>query len=151
VLPKTGVFGSVVVGSSLAEKYPESSRMWRGRLAYTVYLHVGLSRSWIMQYSLPRSEDADEAGNVLQLNAPWPYNIVRPSNGAGEMEADALMVHGFVNTAGRFEGLNIVVPPAYDGAELMLKSLQQWEFRPAVQNGQNVRVEVLLIIPEEGQ
>jgi len=151
VLPKTGVFGSVVVGSSLAEKYPESSRMWRGRLAYTVYLHVGLSRSWIMQYSLPQSEDADEAGNVLQLNAPWPYNIVRPSNGAGEMEADALMVHGFVNTDGRFEGLNILVPPAYDGAELMLKSLQQWEFRPAVQNGQNVRVEVLLIIPEEAQ
>jgi len=151
VLPKTGVFGSVVVGSSLAEKYPDAAAMWRGRLAYTVYLHVGLSRSWIMQYSLPRDEDADEAGNVLQLNAPWPFNIVRPTNGAGEMEADALMVHGFVNTAGRLEGLNIVVPPDYPGAKLMLESLQQWEFRPAVQNGQNVKVEVLLIIPEEAQ
>jgi hypothetical protein len=151
VLPKNGVFGSVVVGSSLAEKYPESAAMWRGRLAYTVYLHVGLSRSWIMQYSLPRSDDADEAGSMTQLNAPWPYNIVRPSNGAGEMEADALMVHGFVNTAGHFEGLNIVVPPDYPGAKLMLGSLQQWEFRPAVQNGQNVKVEVLLIIPEESQ
>jgi len=104
-----------------------------------------------MQYSLPQSEDADEAGNVLQLNAPWPYTIVRPENGAGEMEADALMVHGFVNTAGRFEGLNIVVPPDYEGSKVMLKSLEQWEFRPAVQNGQNVRVEVLLIITEEVQ
>jgi hypothetical protein len=151
VLPKNGVFGSVVVGSSLAEKYPESAALWRGRLAYTVYLHVGLSRSWIMQYSLPRSDDAAEAGSVTQLSAPWPFNIVRPSNGAGEMEADALMVHGFVNTAGHFEGLNIVVPPDYPGAKLMLDSLQQWEFRPAVQNGQNVRVEVLLIIPEEAQ
>ena len=104
-----------------------------------------------MQYSLPRSDDAAEAGSVTQLSAPWPFNIVRPSNGAGEMEADALMVHGFVNTAGHFEGLNIVVPPDYPGAKLMLDSLQQWEFRPAVQNGQNVRVEVLLIIPEEAQ
>lgn len=151
VLPKTGVFGSVVVGSSLAEKYPEAAAMWRGRLAYTVYLHVGLSRSWIMQYSLPRSDDAAEAGSVLQLNAPWPYNIVRPTNGAGEMEADALMVHGFVNTAGRFEGLKIVVPPDYPATKLMMESLQQWEFRPAVQNGQNIKVEVLLIIPDEAQ
>ena len=151
VLPKTGVFGSVVVGSSLAERYPEAAAMWRGRLAYTVYLHVGLSRSWIMQYSLPRSDDAAEAGNMTQLNAPWPFNIVRPTSGAGEMEADALMVRGFVNTAGRFEELTIVVPPDYPGAKLMLNSLQQWEFRPAVQNGQNVKVEVLLIIPEEAQ
>ena len=104
-----------------------------------------------MQYSLPRGDDAAEAGSMTQLSAPWPYNIVRPSNGAGEMEADALMVHGFVNTAGHFEGLNIVVPPDYPGAKLMLESLQQWEFRPAVQNGQNVKVEVLLIIPEEAQ
>ncbi|MGA2652470.1 MAG: hypothetical protein ABSF28_18185 [Terracidiphilus sp.] len=151
VLPKTGVFGSVVAGSSLAEKYPQTEAMWRGRLAYTVYLHVGLSRSWIMQYSLPRDDDAAEAGSVLQLKAPWPFNIVRPTNGAGEMDADALMVHGFVNTEGRFEGLNILVPPDYEGAKLMLESLQQWEFRPAVQNGQKIKVEVLLIIPEEVQ
>jgi len=44
-----------------------------------------------------------------------------------------------------------VVPPDYEGSKVMLKSLEQWEFRPAVQNGQNVRVEVLLIIPEEVQ
>jgi hypothetical protein len=87
----------------------------------------------------------------MQLSAPWPFNIVRPSNGPGEMEADALMIRGFVNTAGRFEGLAVVVPPDYAGRKLMLESLQQWEFRPAVQNGQNVRVEVLLIIPEEAQ
>lgn len=104
-----------------------------------------------MQYSLPRDDDAAEAGSVLQLKAPWPFNIVRPTNGAGEMDADALMVHGFVNTEGRFEGLNILVPPDYEGAKLMLESLQQWEFRPAVQNGQKIKVEVLLIIPEEVQ
>jgi len=30
----------------------------------------------------------------------------------------------------------------------VLSSLNQWQFRAATQNGQNVKVEVLLIIPE---
>ncbi|MGA3047603.1 MAG: hypothetical protein ABSD67_13305 [Terracidiphilus sp.] len=151
VLPKTGVFGSVVVGDSLKEKYPEIGPLWTGRLAYTVYLHVGLTKSWILQYSLPRAADAAAAGFNDRLNAPWPYNIVRPANGAGELDADALMIHGYVNKAGRFENLTILLPPDYAEAELMLESLRQWEFRPASQNGQSVRVEILLIIPEEEQ
>jgi len=56
-----------------------------------------------------------------------------------------------VNKAGRFENLTILLPPDYAEAELMLESLRQWEFRPASQNGQSVRVEILLIIPEEEQ
>jgi hypothetical protein len=151
VLPKTGVFGSVVVGDSLKEKYPEVGPIWSGRLSYTVYLHVGLTKSWILQYSLPRNTDAAAAGFNQRLDAPWPYSIVRPANGAGEMDADALMIHGFVNQAGRFENLSILLPPDFAEAQLMLESLRQWEFRPASQNGQSVRVEILLIIPEEVQ
>jgi hypothetical protein len=151
VLPKTGGFGSVVVGDSLKEKYPEVGPIWSGRLAYTVYLHVGLTKSWILQYSLPRATDAAAAGFNQRLDAPWPYNIVRPADGAGQMDADALMIHGFVNQAGRFENLSILFPPEFAEAQLMLDSLRQWEFRPAGQNGQSVRVEILLIIPEEPQ
>jgi hypothetical protein len=151
VLPRTGGFGSVVVGDSLKEKYPEVGPLWSGRLAYTVYLHVGLTKSWILQYSLPRATDAAAAGFNQRLDAPWPYNIVRPADGAGEMDADALMIHGFVNQAGRFENLTILFPPEFAEAQLMLDSLRQWEFRPAAQNGQSVRVEILLIIPAEPQ
>lgn len=150
-LPKTGVFGSVVVGVSLTEKYPEARGVLSGRLAYTVYLHVGLTKSWILQYSLPRSADAADAGSNMRLEAPWPYNIVRPVAGAGDINADALMVHGFVNEGGRFEGLSIVFPTDFAEAQGMLDSLNQWQFRAATQNGQNVRVEILLIIPEEVQ
>lgn len=151
VLPKTGAFGSVVVGASMTDRYPEASGAWKGRLAYTVYLHVGLTKSWIMQYSLPRDAEAAAAGSVLKLEPPWPYNIVRPAAGPGEMNADAMMVHGFVNEAGRFEELNIVFPPDYDQTQQMLGALQQWVFRPATQNGKTARVEVLLVIPEEEQ
>jgi hypothetical protein len=148
-LPRDGQFSAVVVGSSLEQKYPETAGLLSGRLAYTVYLHVGLAKSWIMQYSLPRSGDAATAGTATRLEAPWPYNIVRPNIAPGTIDADALMIHGFVNQAGRFENLAIVFPPEFGQAEFVLKSLAEWQFRPAMRDGQIARVEVLLIIPEE--
>jgi hypothetical protein len=150
-LPHDGQFGAVVVGSSLEEKYPETAPLWSDRMSYTVYLHVGLSRSWILQYSLSRADNAASAGNITHIEAPWPYNIVRPNIEPGAIDADALMVHGFVNQAGRFEALSILFPPQFEQAQFVLDSLSQWQFRPAAQNGQNVQVEVLLIIPDEAQ
>ncbi|MGA3263030.1 MAG: hypothetical protein ABSC47_03185 [Terracidiphilus sp.] len=147
-LPIDGQFGVVVVGSSMEDKYPETAELWSGRLAYTVYLHVGLTRSWVLQYSLSRAGDAAAAGNIARLEAPWPYNIVRPNISPGAIDADALMVHGFVNQAGRFEALSIAYPPEFAQAKFVLDALAQWQFRPAAQNGQNVRVEVLLVIPQ---
>ena len=148
-LPKDGDFGAVVVGDTLEDQFPELGGVWRGRLAYTVYLHVGLARSWILQYSLPLSDEAAAAGSVAHLEAPWPFNIVRPNLAPGEVEADTILVHGFVNLAGRFEQLSVVFPSQFPQEQFILKSLQQWQFRPAAQDGQIARVEVLLIIPEE--
>jgi hypothetical protein len=153
-LPKTthivrqreGQFGAVVVGSSLKEQYPEIGDVWGGRMAYTVYLPVGLSKSWIIQYSLSRTDDP--ANNKIHVDAPWPYSIVRPNIEPGAIDADALMVHGFVNEAGRFEALSIAFPSEFAQAKFVLNALAQWQFRPATQNGQDVKVEVLLIIPE---
>jgi hypothetical protein len=148
-LPKNGQFGAVVVGASLQEEFPEVAEVWSDRLAYTVYLHVGLAKSWILQYSLPRSAEAAAAGNITRLEAPWPYSVVRPNIAAGAINGDALLVHGFVNQKGRFEELAIAFPPAFPQAQFVLEALQQWQFRPAAQNGQIQKVEVLLIIPEE--
>jgi hypothetical protein len=148
-LPKNGEFGAIVVGANLEEKYPELSSIWNDRVAYTVYLHVGLQKSWIMQYSLPRNSEADQAGNITRLEAPWPYNIVRPNIPPGAFNSDAILVHGFVNAAGRFETLGIVFPPEFQQAQFVLDALSQWQFRPAVQNGKIEKVEVMLIIPEE--
>ncbi len=101
-LPKTGSFGSVVVGDSLQDQYPEMSGVWNGRMAYTVYLHVGLARSWILQYSLPPDARVALTGGADRLEAPWPYSIVRPNLASGAINADALMVHGFVKPGGTF-------------------------------------------------
>jgi hypothetical protein len=147
-LPKDGSFGSVIVGNSLEDQYPEIGDVWKGRMAYTVYLHVGLEKSWILQYALPRA-DAAGAGAAAHLDAPWPYSIVRPNLPSDAITTDALMIHGFVNNAGRFETLSIVFPAQFAEAQFVLDSLARWQFRPAAENGQIAKVEVLLIIPEQ--
>jgi hypothetical protein len=138
-----------VVGESLDEQYPELTTVWGGRLAYTVFLHVGSAHSWILQYSLPRTDEAGAAGAIARLEAPWPFSIVRPNLAPDATDGNTIMVHGFVNLSGRFEGLSIVFPPQFAQSEFVLRSLANWQFRPAGRNGQPARVEVLLIIPPE--
>jgi hypothetical protein len=147
-VPKDGHFNSIIVGNSLDDQYPEMAGVWNGRTAYTVYLHVGLSHSWVLQYSLPRTIDASQGGAVAHLDAPWPYDIVRPNLDSGSIDADALMVHGFVNQSGHFETLSIVFPQAFPQAQFVIAALEKWQFRPAMQGGQIAKVEILLIIPE---
>jgi hypothetical protein len=150
-LPKDGHFGSVIVNDALEQQFPELEGAWTGRIAYTAYLHVGLPKNWILQYSLPRNAPAAAGGAVNRLDAPWPYNIVRPNLPADSVDADALMIRGFVDENGRFEGLNVVFPQPFANAQFVLAALRQWQFRPALQNGQATKVEVLLIIPEDLQ
>jgi hypothetical protein len=118
-------------------------------VAYTAYLHVGLTKNWILQYAVIRSTDGGRAGVVGHLEAPWPYDIVRPNLMSKDLNADALLVHGFLNQAGRLESLAIAFPSGFRYAAFVLQALRQWQFRPALQNGQATAVEVLLIIPDE--
>lgn len=145
-LSKTGKFGVVVVGSSVAEEYPETLGIWADRLAYTVYLHMGLAKNWILQYAV---SSAHQVPGANRPDAPWPYSMVRPDLAAGDLNADAILVHGFINVAGRFDQLAVVYPPQFAQTKFVLGALQQWQFRPAMQNGQTTPVEVLLIIPDE--
>lgn len=147
-LPKDGHFGVVVVGSSPSDEYPDAPAVWASRMAYTVYLHVGATKNWILQYSLPRVVEA-AAVNGTRPDAPWPYLIMRPHLAPGDFNADAVMVHGFVDVAGHFENLAVVFPQRFAQTKFLLDALQQWQFRPAIQNGEMTSVEVLLIIPDD--
>ena len=148
--PRDGQFGVVVVGSSLEDEYPELLRIWGGRMAYTVYLRVGQTRNWILQYLLPEA-DARATGGAAALEAPWPYDVVRPHLIPALLNTDAMVLHGTVNRLGRFEHLSLVYPPQTPQATLVLQSLAQWKFRPAMQNGAPATVEVVLVIPNEGE
>lgn len=148
-LPKDGRFGFVAIGGMDGEQYPEAFEMWNGRVAYTAYLHVGLAKSWVMQYAQTRVADAQTSGVVARLEAPWPYDILRPNLSSSQMTADALIVHGTLSEAGRFESLAVAFPTKFPGADNVLQALKAWQFRPARQQGKAVSVEILLIIPDQ--
>jgi hypothetical protein len=151
VLPKDGRFGVIVVGNSVGEEYPEALEIWSNRVAYTAYLHVALGKNWILQYSSLRSGEAADGGTVARLEAPWPYDIVRPNLISRNLNAEALMVHGVLTAAGRLESLAIAFPTGFRYSSFVLYTLRQWQFRPARRNGQATAVEVLLIIPDEAE
>ncbi len=144
-LPVDGHFGVVVVGESIEDRYPETAELWSGRLAATVYVRVGKGKSWILQYANPK--DGETAGTG-RLEAPWPYDIAVPNVNAKDLDSDALIVHGFVNADGRFEKLRVAFPPQFPQSPMLINVLSQWQFRPGSQNGKNIPLEVLLIIPE---
>jgi hypothetical protein len=148
--PKDGKFSVVVIGSSAAEAYPDSVGLMTGKVIYTVYLKVGSRKSWILQYCLPGpvEQNLRAKGSATPLDAPWPFLIFRPDI-ATNSGVDALMLHGLVNTDGRFEKLALVLPAGFPQKGLLISSLRQWEFRPAKRDGQPIAVEVLLIIPGE--
>ena len=145
--PKDGQFGVVVVNSSIADEYPETVPIWAGRLVYSVYLHLGIGKNWILQYSVPR--EALAGAGVARPEAAWPYEMFRPKLTSADFSSDAIMVHGFVNEAGHFERLAMVVPSDFSRAEELIRVLGRWQFRPARTNGHVAMVEILLIIPAE--
>jgi hypothetical protein len=146
--PKDGKFGVVVTGSSVASPYPQSAGSLSGKVVYTVYVGVGKRKNWILQYSLPKTSGSSFSaeGSRAALEAPWPYDIVRPNHGN---DSDYVVVHGVVTKDGHFEELDMVFPPELEGKELLLQSLKRWAFRPATRDGEQASVEVLLIIPRE--
>jgi hypothetical protein len=148
--PENGQYPIVVSGSNLEEEYPEIFQIWAGRLGRTVYLQIGQSKSWIMQYCLPRSSESQSLGEPGgDLDPPWPYDIARPHLAPGDIPANAIVVHGMVTRAGRFESLAVVYPTPFSYASFLVNILQRWRFRPAVHNGKIAEVEIVLVIPAD--
>jgi hypothetical protein len=155
VHPASGVF-DVVVQSSGLEGFPESAGVLTGKPIYSVYLNVGAPKEWILQYALPAGDAASpevsggvvRLGNSSPLTAPYPHLTFRPPIKA-RTGSSYVMVHGFLDGNGRFEGLKVLGTTTAEEAPQILTVLERWEFRPAMQDGQPVRVEILLAIAPE--
>jgi hypothetical protein len=140
----------MVLGSASSARYPESVGALSGKVVYTVYLKVGLRKSWILQYCLKtaNNEGNGNGRSATPIQAPWPFLIMRPDQ-RGAADPDYIIVHGSVTDAGKFDQLAMVFPDDLEEKELLMNSLKLWAFRPASRDGVPVPVEVLLIIPRE--
>jgi hypothetical protein len=148
-LPKNGKFGAVISGSSAAGSYPESAGALSGKVIYTVYIKVGLRKSWILQYCLPKDEKSTSGGrSSVAVEAPWPFLMMRPDQGSAS-DPDYMILHGTITSAGRFDQLAVIFPADFAERETVVNSLKLWEFRPAARDGVPVAVEILLIIPRQ--
>ncbi len=119
-------------------------------MVYTVYLRVGLRKNWILQYCLPKAAEprATARGSATPLDAPWPFLILRPDELTAPGEG-YVMVHGMITSEGQFDQLAMIFPEELDKKDLLISSLNKWEFRPASRDKVPTTVEVLLIIPRQ--
>jgi hypothetical protein len=147
VQPPDGKFAVVIQGSPDSLHYPESAGLLAGKIVYTVYLRVGLRKNWILEYTLPKDARGVPATNRTPIEPPWPLLILRPD----ELTARPvyIIVHGKITGAGEFDQLSLVFPREFEKQDVLLNSLKQWKFRPALRDGEPAAIDVLLIIPRQ--
>jgi hypothetical protein len=149
-----GVF-DVVVQSTGAEGFPESAGALSGKPIYNAYVRTGASKDWLLQYCIPGAQGhkVEVSGSVARigtdspLSAPYPLVTFRPP--VRSRPGHYVMVHGLITTMGRFQDLSILGSTEVSDTAMVLGVLEQWEFRPATQDGRAVSVEILLAIPAE--
>jgi hypothetical protein len=140
-----------VLGESVVNQYPEITGLGlSGRVVSTVYLNIGLKKSWALEYWLLAGSAPDAAkGGAAMPEAPWPRTMLRPIDLRLPPYADAVLVHGVLTAQGQLEQLTLILPPDWPQKEILLQALQLWKFRPAMKDGEAVAVEIMLVIPRQ--
>jgi hypothetical protein len=148
--PNDGKYNVVVLGSSNLDAYPEAAGILSGKLVYTVYIRAGGRKEWILEYCLPKAiEQAVKLrGSAVPVEAPFPFLMYRP-NLKLMNDPEYVVVHGLINTGGRFEHLSALGDIDPPSTELLIAVLEKWEFRPASRDGEPSAVEIALIIPRD--
>ena len=153
VHPNNAVF-DVVVHSASSGAVPDTTGILSGKPVYTVYVSVGYERDWILQYCRPASTERryQSDSNVVTLDAPAPVKAPYPlvtvmPPAAQEPRSEPVLVHGFLDTAGKFKGLKLLQEPSRDFRWQLVPFLEQWQFRPGTRDGVPVLLEILLVIP----
>ncbi len=152
-----GQFDLMVTQTALSDVFADAKGLLRGARIETVYIQVGSTKEWILQYCEAAPPDAEKAKDrqrgvfvldesPVDVAAPFPAITVRPP--APVMpKASYVVVHGFIDLKGEFQDLEVVGNRFASLLPMLKPSLNKWRFRPASRNGKPVQVEVLLLIP----
>jgi hypothetical protein len=141
--PRDGVFGMSLQGESLIRQHPEVESQSTAKLVSSVYLKVGLKKSWVLEFS-PNEPN----GNTEPIAPPWLYEIYRPDELQKGPEEGAVLVAGVINTNGLFENLQLLLPKDWPRKDPLLRALNHWKFRPASRKGEAIAIKILLVIPQ---
>ncbi|MCW5963267.1 MAG: hypothetical protein KIT83_04445 [Bryobacterales bacterium] len=152
-----GNFDLVVTQTSLSDVFAGAKGVLRGDRIETVYIQVGTSKEWILQYCeytdrTAKGPSQSQGGVFLMeetvgiLSAPFPSITVRPPSPVMP-KATYVMLHGYINAKGEFHELEVVGSRFRSLLPMLKPTLNKWRFRPAARDGKPVQVEVLLLIP----
>lgn len=150
--PPGGLFDVVILQSSGSGDIPEVEGVLTGSPVYTVYLPVGAGKEWRMQFcraarAVVRTSgyqvNAEETGGVAP---PYPLSTVVPSSVLSQERPAYTVLHGILTAGGRLRGM-VAMDPRNAAVAQIIPFLNQWEFRPAMQDNRPVEVEILLAIP----
>jgi hypothetical protein len=140
-------YDTVVVASAGAYLFPGTEGLLSGEAVYTVYLRAASGPDWVLQFCARDSNPNELRGTGGSLHPPYPVHAVRPELALAP-EVEYMVIHGTINTQGRFEKLAIVgEQPLRPDPDRLLRSLSEWELQPATIEGSAVPVDVVLIVP----
>ena len=76
--PNNGVFDIVVVQTSTSESFPDAAAALSGRPIYTVYLQVGATKEWVLQFCVPDKGGPVQTGGLVSLGKPGAHRRSLP-------------------------------------------------------------------------
>jgi TonB family protein len=128
----------------------------RGGKIYTAFLNMP-GKNWTLQYcrigELPGSEPAQTRDrtvvmetNVIAPLAEEQFDFRRGPLPPG-MADQMIILHAVIREDGRIEDARVLQGVAAETDEAALLAFRRWKFRPAMQLGQPVAVEILVGIP----
>jgi hypothetical protein len=138
--------------SSARDDLLDTGGMLSGNPVYTVYLRVGDSKEWLMEYCVPARENARNnayevyVGDATPVTAPFPISTVVPNSVLGQTAREKnIIFHGYLTTAGDFRAMDS--RDQSTAARQIASLLAQWKFRPALKDKVPTEVEILLVVP----
>ncbi len=98
--------------------------------------------------SIQRMAEADGSFTYLPVYMAEVFCDSMMHSMGDDWDEERVFVHGMLDPQGRLRSLRLIgdAPPA--DKDLLMESLNRWEFRPASRGGKPVALEVLLIVPK---
>jgi hypothetical protein len=151
VHPVNGSYDVVVAQAATVHDSAARTSAAGAGTVYTVYLPVGDDKEWLLEFCSiastrpPQSSIQVSIGDEDSIAPPYPISTVIPAKLLATFPGK-LVLQGSITAAGRLRNFR-AAGPASVNSQLILQLLEEWRFRPAMQNRIPVEVDVRLIVP----